>query len=102
MQKLAVSYLRFSSSKQSKGASYERQIQATEDYCKEHCLTLVDHFEDKALSGWKGANLDDTAALGKFLKLVESGKIAKGTTLIVENLDRITRTQLTKAVNIIT
>jgi DNA invertase Pin-like site-specific DNA recombinase len=102
MKKFAISYLRFSSSKQGKGASQARQLQATEDYCKNHGLTLVEQLEDKALSGWKGANLDDAAALGKLLKLVELGKIAKGTTLIVENLDRITRTQLTKAVNIIT
>jgi len=102
MKKLALSYRRISSAKQRKGAGCARQTEATEAYCREHGLTLIDRLEDLGVSGWTGANLDDTSALGKLLKLIEDGKIPTGTTLIVENLDRITRTQLTKAVNIIT
>jgi len=99
---LAISYLRFSSSKQKKGASYERQLEATEKYCAQNNLTLIEHIADKGISGWNEDNLEETAALGKFLKLIESGKIKKGTTLIVENLDRITRANLNKAVNLVT
>jgi len=98
----AISYLRFSSSKQKKGASYDRQLEATENYCAENNLILIDKIEDKGISGWNEDNLEETAALGKLLKLIESGKIKKGTTLIVENLDRITRATLNKAVNLVT
>ncbi|HOX58126.1 MAG TPA: recombinase family protein [Candidatus Paceibacterota bacterium] len=102
MKRLAISYLRFSSSKQRKGASYTRQIEATEAYCRNHGLTLVDQLEDLGVSGWNGANLDDTAALGGFLKLAQDGRISKGTTLIIENLDRLSRAKITKAVNVLT
>jgi DNA invertase Pin-like site-specific DNA recombinase len=98
----AISYLRFSSSKQKKGASYDRQLEATENYCAINNLILIDKIEDKGVSGWNEDNLEETAALGKLLNLIKSGKIKKGTTLIVENLDRITRTNLNKAVNLVT
>jgi DNA invertase Pin-like site-specific DNA recombinase len=55
MKNRAISYLRFSSAKQRKGASYARQIEATENYCRDNGLTLIDQLEDKAMSGWKGA-----------------------------------------------
>lgn len=102
MNNTAISYLRFSSSKQKKGASYDRQLEATENYCVQNNLILIDKIEDKGISGWNEDNLEETAALGKLLNLIESGKIKKGTTLIVENLDRITRTNLNKAVNLVT
>ena len=102
MNNTAISYLRFSSSKQKKGASYDRQLEATENYCVQNNLILIDKIEDKGISGWNEDNLEETAALGKLLKLIESGKIKKGTTLIVENLDRITRATLNKAVNLVT
>ncbi len=102
MNNTAISYLRFSSSKQKKGASYDRQLEATEIYCAQNNLILIDKIEDKGISGWNEDNLEETAALGKLIKLIQLGKIKKGTTLIVENLDRITRANLTKAVNLIT
>lgn len=102
MNNTAISYLRFSSSKQKKGASYDRQIEATEKFCAENNLVLIDQIEDKGISGWNEDNLEETAALGKLLNLIKSGEIKKGTTLIVENLDRITRATLNKAVNLVT
>lgn len=102
MNNSAISYLRFSSSKQKLGASYQRQIEASEKYCKENNLTLIEQFEDTGISGWNEDNLEETAALGKILSLVKIGKITKGTTLIVENLDRITRANINTAVHLIT
>lgn len=101
MNNSAISYLRFSSSKQKKGASYDRQIEATERFCAENNLILIDKIEDKGISGWNEDNLKETAALGKLLRLIQTGEIKKGTTLIVENLDRITRATLNKAVKLI-
>lgn len=96
----AISYLRFSSRKQLGNDSYRRQIQATETYCKEHGLRLNSRLEDLGVSGWNKSNLDDTAALGRFLKLVNDGKIPPGTVLICENLDRLTRAGIFDALNL--
>jgi len=96
----AVSYLRFSSRKQLGNDSYRRQVEATEAYCKANGLTLNTRLEDLAVSGWDKSNLDDTAALGSFLKLVNEGKIPEGTVLICENLDRLTRAGIFDALNL--
>lgn len=99
--KRAISYLRFSSSKQSTGDSFRRQLHATEKFCRENKLELSkNRLEDLGVSAWSGKNLDDTSALGGFLKLVEAGKIPKGTVLIVENLDRLTRGEITDALEL--
>jgi hypothetical protein len=79
--KNAISYLRFSSPKQASNDSYRRQIEATEKFCKENGLALSNRLEDLGVSAWSGKNLGDDAALGSFLKLVEAGKIPKGTCL---------------------
>ena len=63
-------------------------------------LNLIERLEDLKISGWTGKNLDDTAALGKFLKLVNEGSIPKGTVLICENLDRLTRGGIFDALNL--
>ena len=97
---LAISYLRFSSRKQRTNDSYRRQSEATEKYCKDNGLNLIDRLEDLGISAWTGKNLNDEAALGDFLNKVNSGKIPKGTTFICENLDRITRAGIFDALNI--
>lgn len=97
---LAISYLRFSSRRQKTNDSYRRQSEATEKYCKNNGLKLVDRLEDLGISAWTGKNLNDEAALGDFLNKVNSGKIPRGTTFICENLDRITRAGIFDALNI--
>jgi DNA invertase Pin-like site-specific DNA recombinase len=97
---LAYSYVRFSSKKQAAGDSLRRQTEKTEAYCKANDLTLAnDNFQDLGISGWTGKNVDD-GALGAFLAAVKSGKIRKGSILVVENLDRISRDQINKALNV--
>lgn len=98
--KNAISYARFSSPRQSSNDSYRRQIEATEKFCKENGLTLSNRLEDLGISAWSGKNLGDDAALGAFLKLVESGKIPKGTVLICENLDRLSRAKILDAMHL--
>ena len=102
MSKNAISYLRFSSKAQAKNDSYRRQTEATEKYCAANGLTLNEKLEDLGVSAWSGKNLDDEAALGGFLKLVDAGKIPKGTVLICENLDRLTRGKILDAVSLFT
>jgi DNA invertase Pin-like site-specific DNA recombinase/transcriptional regulator NrdR family protein len=100
--KTAISYLRYSSKKQSTNDSYRRQIEATEKFCKEHDLILSERLEDLGISAWKGKNLTDESALGGLLKLIEAGKIPKGTVLICENLDRLSRAKILDALHLFT
>ena len=98
-QKLAISYVRFSTMGQSDGDSILRQTEATEAYCKKHGLLLTDAYRlmDSGKSAFKGANRSPTGALGQLEKHVQDGKIPKGTVLIVENLDRLSREDIVSA-----
>ncbi len=98
----AISYLRFSSPKQQFTDSYRRQTVNTEKYCKANNLILDSRLEDLGVSAWTGKNLDDESALGGFLKMVKAGQIPKGTVLICENLDRISRGKILEAVSLFT
>lgn len=98
----AISYTRFSTPEQAKGHSFERQTKAAIDFCESNDLILSDKLEDLGKSGWSGENLDETAALGGLLKLVRAGKIPKGTVLIIENLDRLTRKTPLDAIGLFT
>lgn len=91
----AYSYIRFSSPEQEKGDSIRRQIEQSEEYAKQNGLILDDSLKltDRGLSAFHGMHRTK-GALGTFLKLVEAGKIEKGSTLIVENMDRLSREQI--------
>lgn len=91
----AISYLRWSSSEQSKGDSLRRQLEETKRYCEEHGLTLDQSLRDEGVSAYDRSNL--SGAFGSFLRAVEEGRVPKGTTLIVESLDRLSRAQPTEA-----
>jgi DNA invertase Pin-like site-specific DNA recombinase len=97
----AYSYIRFSSPEQAKGDSYRRQREAALAYCQEQGLELAATSEytffDRGRSAFTGKHTDDTGELGRFLKLVENGAIPKGSYLIVESLDRLSREEVRKA-----
>ena len=57
-------------------------------------------FQDKGVSGFTGANLE-TGELGVFLERVKDGTIPRGSWLLVENLDRISRQSPRKAMRVI-
>ncbi|MDY6839237.1 MAG: recombinase family protein [Thermodesulfobacteriota bacterium] len=98
MQPKCFSYVRFSNPEQLKGDSLHRQIQASEDYAKAHNLILDKELQDHGLSAFTGAHRTK-GALGRFLKMIEKGRIPKGSTLIVESLDRLSREQVMDALN---
>lgn len=92
MTKLAYSYLRFSSPEQAKGDSERRQRSKFDAYCRAHGLKpAADTFADRGRSGYKAEHLDDTGELRRFLDLAQKGQIPEGSTLVVENLDRLGR-----------
>ena len=99
-QSLAISYIRYSDVSQRLKTSHARQLRETERFCKEHNLKLINRLEDLGISGWDKSNLSDTAALGGLLKDVEAGRIPKGTHIVCENLDRLTRSDIFDALNL--
>lgn len=84
------SYIRFSSPEQAKGDSLRRQTEKAAKWCETRGLTLDNSLRDLGVSAYRGANRD-MGALRSFLQLVEKGEIEKGSILIVESLDRISR-----------
>ncbi|WP_341234934.1 recombinase family protein [uncultured Sulfitobacter sp.] len=87
----AYSYVRFSSEGQKDGNSVERQTKRAQEWCQREGYNLsTETFEDLGVSAFKGANAD-VGALGAFLEAVEKGTINKGSILVVENLDRLSR-----------
>lgn len=97
----AFSYIRFSSAQQAAGDSLRRQTAATEAYCQRHGLTLDKtlNLKDLGISAYKGKNLSE-GALGGFLQAVREGKVAKGSILLVESLDRLSRDQVVEALQL--
>lgn len=90
------SYIRFSTPEQIKGDSLRRQLKMSEDYAREKGLELDQSMRDLGVSAFKGLQRTK-GALGRFLVLVKDGKIPKGSTLIVESLDRLSRQQIQPA-----
>lgn len=92
---LAYSYIRMSTDIQLKGDSLRRQQQSSKAYADQNGLELAEAFklEDIGVSAFKGANVS-SGALGQFLALVKAGEIARGSYLLVESLDRISRQQV--------
>jgi DNA invertase Pin-like site-specific DNA recombinase len=97
----AYSYIRMSTKQQLKGASLKRQLDATKKYAEEMGWVLDDSMRDIGISAYKGKNAKN-GALGKFIQLCEDGTIKRGSVLIVENLDRISRQKPLKAFNLFT
>jgi DNA invertase Pin-like site-specific DNA recombinase len=97
---IGYSYVRFSSPEQHKGDSLRRQTEAAAGWCARNGVTLDTSatLHDLGRSAFKGRHRkDDKAALAGFLKLVEQGKVARGSYLVIENLDRLSREHIQPA-----
>jgi len=85
----AISYRRFSTPDQRFGASFARQDDLFIDICKKHDLVPANiSFDDAGKSAFKGNKQKD---LGNFLDLIKSGGVPKGSFLVIESLDRLSR-----------
>jgi DNA invertase Pin-like site-specific DNA recombinase len=99
------SYVRFSSKKQMAGGSLERQTKRAANYVASHPelnLKFDDSlsFQDLGVSGYRGRNITH-GELSEFLDAVKSGLVEKGSYLIVENLDRVSRLPFKKAARVL-
>jgi DNA invertase Pin-like site-specific DNA recombinase len=90
--KVAYSYIRFSSPAQAKGDSHRRQTMLRDAYCERKGLLLDDslHLRDLGVSAFRGTNAK-FGALAGFIEACKIGRVRPGSTLIVENLDRLSR-----------
>lgn len=94
---LAYSYARYSSQGQD-ASSITRQVEAARAFANASGWTLDEHMTDTATSAYRGTHAK-TGMLGKFLRLIEGGKINAGSWLIVEAMDRLSREEATEALS---
>ncbi len=99
MTTLAYSYIRFSTPQQIKGDSLRRQLAKSEKFAAEHGLSLDSSLRDMGLSAFKGVHRHK-GALASFLARIQAGEIPRGSYLIVENLDRLSREQVLEALTL--
>lgn len=99
----AYSYRRFSSGRQASGHSLERQTEAARLWCAERGYVLDESlaFSDLGVSAYSGANAS-RGALAGFLSAVNAGQVPRGSVLIVESLDRLSRSAIPEAVALLT
>jgi DNA invertase Pin-like site-specific DNA recombinase len=92
---VAYSYIRFSTPEQARGDSLRRQVEAAKEWCDKNGARLDTSMtlRDLGKSAYLGEHRKnpDRYALAGFLKLVEGGKIPRGSFLVIESLDRLTR-----------
>src|SRR3954464_8676467 len=90
---LAFSYLRFSSPKQAAGDSVRRQTGLRDAWLNESGAVLDNTLtlRTAGVSAFKGQHRvnPDRHALALFLQLVKSGRVPRGSYLVVECLDRL-------------
>ena len=89
IQTKLYSYLRFSSKKQEKGDSIRRQTEAARSYAKEQGYDYQDKsFADLGVSGYRAKTRN---GLETMLKAIEEKKIAEGSVIYIEMMDRLSR-----------
>jgi DNA invertase Pin-like site-specific DNA recombinase len=99
---MAYSYLRFSTPEQMKGDSLRRQTALASRYVAAHGLRLDEKltFQDLGVSAFRGKNAE-AGKLAYFLEAVRSGLVQRGSYLLVESLDRISRQAARRALRVL-
>jgi DNA invertase Pin-like site-specific DNA recombinase len=98
MAGIAFSYLRFSTPEQASGDIRRRQLAMAEKFAADHHLKLDRQlsFRDLGVSAFRGENAKE-GALRAFLEAIEHNLVPKGSFLLVESLDRLSRDQILSA-----
>ena len=90
-------YIRYSTEKQEQGSSYDRQLSMARQQYPSLIEDKAHVYFDKGKSAYKGEHLEDGGELKRFYDAVEAGVVPKGSTLLVEDLDRLSRDGMWKA-----
>ncbi|QBX36880.1 recombinase family protein [Brevundimonas sp. S30B] len=86
----AFAYVRYSDPSQSTGNSVARQTEMAISYAATAGVELDWTYRDDGVSAFHGLNRT-TGDLGRFIGDVQSGKVAKGSHLLIEGFDRFSR-----------
>lgn len=97
----AFSYIRFSSKKQQKGESFRRQSEFAVEVCRENGWVLDETLtlNDLGVSAFRGNNAK-VGALGEFLEAIRTGRVLRGSVLIIESIDRLSRSKVGEALQL--
>jgi DNA invertase Pin-like site-specific DNA recombinase len=102
---VAFSYIRFSHPSQAEGDSLRRQTEAAAEWCRANKVALDGgltlHDLGKSAYTGKHRSNPDRHALAAFLKLVEQGRVPRGSYLVIENLDRLSREHIRPALTLL-
>ena len=99
---IVYSYRRFSSGEQVKGISLERQTERATAWLSKHPAHTLDttlRMTDLGVSAFRGRHRDK-GALGGFLQAITDGRVSKGSILLVESLDRLSRQEIEEALEL--
>jgi DNA invertase Pin-like site-specific DNA recombinase len=95
-----VSYTRWSTASQTEGDSLRRQLAITEKWAADNGYTQLNlTFRDEGRSGYSGSNRKGD--LGKLIDAIKDGTIPQGTVVVVELLDRLTRRDPLRALDLV-
>src|SRR6516164_8112228 len=100
---VAYSYIRFSSPEQAEGDSLRRQTEKTAAWCEKNGYHLDTSLSlrDEGVSAFRGKHRSDKNSLGQFLALVKRGRIARGSHIVIESLDRLSREEIIPALSLL-
>jgi len=101
MKPKAYSYIRMSTPEQMHGDSRRRQLAKTERYAEDHGLELVDRYDDLGVSAYRGKNAGFGSNLRRFIQAIDDGVVGKGSYLIVESMDRLSRNTAISAMGLL-
>ena len=96
MKKQVYSYVRVSSIQQVQKTGIQRQVSKAKQWALDNGYTFNDTFIDQGVSAYKGNNVS-SGELGSFIEAVKSGAIPKGSMLVIEALDRLSRQDIFNA-----
>ena len=97
----AYIYVRMSTEQQSHGDSLPRQTERAEAFCRQHGLEIDQelNLQDIGVSAFTGANVE-SGALGRFLEAIKENKVPRGSYLLIESHDRLSRMEPARALPI--
>ena len=98
----AYVYVRYSTAEQGEGDSLDRQVRLAATFIQSRPdlqleLAADPMIIDAGVSSFLGGNLAADKGLGKFLAAVQRGDIPRGSALLVESLDRLSRQEIFQA-----
>lgn len=97
---LAVAYVRWSTSDQTRGDAERRQTDLAQKMCNANSWQLSEIIVERGKSAFKGRNRLSTSELGKLEARAAAGEL-QGKVLIVENVDRLSRQEPIEGLNLL-